>query len=339
MNTKVIELMKNYYNEKEDVIKSYVDMKLNSNGEKNIMNTSFIIFTDEAFVMNQANDILDKIIKIGGKILGFIYYPGIDEYMLVQHYKYHNPRPNAGKEIYSYASTIPSIGWPMVRKRFGKPLIACILLGEDENFNTKMFQLKGNNDSTMCTEKQIRYSALNRVYTLLHSSDDVYSAIREAILFFGEEEYLKLVNSDVSQIKNLNQLNEKMIRLYADIRKKNAILIDDILEKIRYKLCWFLIYENLDKIKQTQGLEDNVRKMKINNLNEFIKNFEFFKNFKEDNDWLEALKITELNSGSIINVQKIMKKLNEMKVFDTEWEQNSFESELLLKFLEQENYF
>lgn len=33
---------------------------------------------------------LNEIEKINGKIIDYIYYPKIDEYKIIEHYKYHN---------------------------------------------------------------------------------------------------------------------------------------------------------------------------------------------------------------------------------------------------------
>jgi len=335
MNNKIIELMKNYYNEDNSRIKHYVNLPLNEFGEKNTMNSAFIIFTYEAFIMGQAKDILNRIQKIGGYIVDFVYYPGIDEYQLVQHYKYHNPRPNATDKIYGYSSIVPSIGWPMVRKRFGKPLIACVVLGDDNSFNENMLRLKGKSDPSVCQEGQVRYTAPNKVFTLLHSSDDHYSAVRESILFLGEERYLKLINTEPEKLKKNTVCKTRMIKLFANSCAEHYLEPNDVIRKIESKIYWHLANKYWDEMVCNFGVKKIQMLFEQNMLSKFKQKIEAMECVSTD---LLYQTIGILRKKKRIEegiVDKIMSELKKLKLFDSEWEESLIESELLLVYLDQ----
>lgn len=324
INPKILNLSKNVYNEKKENINKVLNVIESDDGLENSYKMSFIIFTYEAFKLNLIDWMLNEIEKINGKIIDYIYYPKIDEYKIIEHYKYHNPRDE--KDIYGYNTCMPSVGWPIVRKRFSKPLIACVVIGNDENFNEKMLNLKGPTIPEKCSYNQLRSKAINKAYTAVHSSDDIYSALREAILFFGKEKIKKILNNSSFPCW---QINHKMLRMYGNSISYNALSKKDIIRKIERLVNWhflnhnrdYLHILNLDEINNFSLLQSKNVKTISSDL--FTKNLISIYNFL-----IGLRKITDCED--ISNSISFFKSIG---IFDNEWEEAITESELLMNFL------
>lgn len=323
----ILDIAKNKYNINEKQKNNILEISLNKNGNQNLQRASFVIFTFETFKLNLLDRMIEEINNIGGKIIDYIFYPGIDEYKVIEHYKYHNPREN--KNLYEYNTSFPSVGWPVVKKRFSKPLIACLVIGEDFNFNEKVLLLKGPTEPKRCNKSHLRFRALNKAFTAIHSSDDIYSVLRESILFFGENRVVRDLND--YRTDNINyKYNQFMIEKYNYIYNLNNITLEEVKYKIINLICWYLLYENQSEIdysfEKDADLLCYIKQKKLIN-DPFKTLFEY---------------IQYINGNLLIKnceiIEEIVETIDKYGFFENDWEKNIIESELLLNFLKTTDY-
>lgn len=185
-------------------------------------------------------DCLDILNQLDYKCLYLKYLPMMHEQELITLYQYHNPSVGIHKNQTINHKMIPSMGWPMVKKRFEKPILACMMMGESDHFAQDVLFKKGVSNPANCTRNQIRSMAPNLVHTIMHSSDDMYAVLCESILVFGERTTISLLNNPDVTIKMKSMKNKDLMYKYAAFNEYSTHELKDILSYTKQKVEWMI---------------------------------------------------------------------------------------------------
>ena len=256
MKEVVFDQIKNLYN---DNYSTYLQFKRYDDRFYDFFeDKTFIIITQESMKLGILPNILYILENNNMEICAMKNYNYIDEFKLIELYKYHKTYFSKANEVHPYSNVIPSVGWPVLRERFNGPSV-CLLLKNNKHSIIKDFlKLKGDKNPSNCHDNQIRFSSPNTVLSLVHSSDDEFSVMRESLLFFGEEKIRFLINNNVSshnsilkflklksQIEHLTICNQSQV-LFKFIFNIFQNIIDDTEDRRYFQFIdsFFKIYQN-----------------------------------------------------------------------------------------------
>lgn len=212
---------------------------------------TFIIITQESLKLGILPNILYILENNNIEICAMKNYKYIDEFKLIELYKYHKTYFSKLNEVHPYSNIIPSVGWPVLRDRFNGPSV-CLLLKNNKNSIIKDFlKLKGDKNPSNCHENQIRFSSPNTVLSLVHSSDDEFSVMRESLLFFGEKEITSLINNNISSHNAIL----KFLKLKSQIEHLTISNQNQVLFKFIFNIFQDIIDDTEDSIKYFQFID------------------------------------------------------------------------------------
>lgn len=154
---------------------------------------TLIVITNESLLTGTVEHILNCLESLGDITVLTRYLKEIDEFTLIRHYQTHviETVPQNQKSI------IPTLGWPLVRNRFSRPLILALISSEDKDIVNKTLSLKGKTNPKSCTDDEARFEGFNITYNGLHSSDSISDSRREALLYFTEEEIKQFLTGEI----------------------------------------------------------------------------------------------------------------------------------------------
>jgi len=206
--------MINKYNENELFEDYFFNLPLNLEYFKD---KTLIILTQETLRMDYTKNILSVLERNNITIEYIQKFKSLDEYKLIELYRYH--KVSGKEEISPFSMIIPSLGWPLVKKRFSGPVIVCILK-RDENIVGDVLKIKGNKTPENCEDYQVRKLAPSTALSLMHSADDIYSVIRETLVLLGEEKACELSNYEY--ISHKENQNIELLKDQGIIYKENS---------------------------------------------------------------------------------------------------------------------
>lgn len=311
------------YSEKEELFERFESLNL-----EYYENKTFIMFSYESLVLGKLQDSLKKIKDQGFNIEYYSVKPKLSEKALIELYKYHKPAHS--NKLEPYGSTIPSIGWSTVRKRFNN-LVIGVIVSHKNNPIDRMLKLKGETLPKHCDSNQIRSQAPNIVLTMMHSADDLYSVIRESFLYFNYEELKSLENSTNQR----EEIYYEMLLLKAELYRPCYKDFNYVINKILFNALEYLT------LKQPKNYNRFIIYM-----NSLIKNIEFYNDslYKEviPHIFDEDLKniISSLISPHVHELQDIDKVLNYLQncsLCEKGWESLLIESFLCEVYWEGQN--
>ena len=237
---KTIKIMQDIYCENCEKIDYINNLPLTESGWETLSKSTVVLFTYEAKSLNVMSDCLNIINELEYKCLYLKYLPMMDEQDLITLYQYHNPIMGIHKNQTINQKMIPSMGWPMVRKRFAKPILACMIMGQSNNFAQDILSKKGSSNPINCTNNQIRSMAPTLVHTIMHSSDDMYAVLCESLLIFGQDPTISLLNKPEIAIEMKSIKNKELLTKYAEFDEYSAYKLEDILSCARQKVAWMI---------------------------------------------------------------------------------------------------
>jgi nucleoside diphosphate kinase len=332
--------MVNEYHCSEHEINHFKSLNLTKSQLKRLNELTFIIISNETFKLNLLGKVLNQLFNIGAEFIEFQLKPRLDEHTLIELYKYHHPQPLQRKypsvQFDGYGNSVPSVGWPVVRKRFSKPLLACVIRGKQEDFLKVVLETKGVMRPSLCGPNQIRRDAPNTALNLLHSSDDLYSVLRESLLFFGQTRMLELLAEDDEALNKRKERNHTLLMLKSKLYRSTIRDSDHVLNSTKYKILWHLasLFERDDEVSRMIDLlekfSDNLQEVEAhqNELREFIC-------YSSMKDHELALLFHSLNDSTIPSVYDIgnaVKISEKYGLADDEWEQLLIESHIVEKY-------
>lgn len=235
-------IIKNKYLENEEFIYKEID-----NIERLFdcfkQNGLFII-TYEAFFCGKINEIYKILSKLNISSIKLVYIPKLTELELINFYRYHNIKQGIHVNQSSFHNRqIPSIGWPFIRERFSHPMLLCFAEGSS-NIIEDILNCKGNSNSKLCNDSQIRKQAINQAFSLFHSSDDNYAMIRELMVLLGKEDFDSFIKSSeaipFSNFYLVLKEYEHLVNVHCNTSCEFIRLMND---RINY-LCSGFFFEN-----------------------------------------------------------------------------------------------
>lgn len=238
---KTIKIMKEIYCENNEKIDFINKLPLTDLGWETLSKCTIILFTYEAKVLHVMQNCLNIMNQLGYQSLYLKYLPRMDEQDLITLYQYHNPIVGIHKnQITANHKMIPSMGWPMVRKRFAKPILACMIMGQSNDFAQAVLSKKGSSNPINCNKNQIRSMAPTLVHTIMHSSDDMYAVLCESMLIFGQELTISLLNNPQIVVNEKSKKYKDLMLTYAEFDEYSAYKLKDILDYAKRKVEWMI---------------------------------------------------------------------------------------------------
>lgn len=306
MNTQqqILKIIKERYSNDYIARNIVENLPLNKQAWHFLENCTLVVFTYETVVLNSLQKCKNILDQLNPEYLFLKFIPTLPEQKLIELYKYHVPdRINCEQKNY-LKKIAPSVGWPMVRYRFSKPMLVCLIKGE-KDFCKRVLACKGSADPKLCTKNQVRYYSPNMSFTLMHSSDDIAAVLFEAIILLGFKNVVNILNNfeDENQLKNRQRINEALFDEYIRLNESCLPTLKNTLNYTKEKIHW------LKKVNQNNVLNES----------------------QENVDLLKDLELILFGKCGVFDIDETINQITKLGVVIDEWQINLLRSHLFFK--------